>query len=75
MRTTVELGSWAKPYVSDQIISLEMAEGATLFDLISKVGLPEEEVGVAVLNGKAIAREYVLANEDRIKLHPAVFGG
>jgi len=75
VRATVELGSWAKPYVSDQIIFLEMADGSTLFDVICKVGLPEEEVGIAVLDGKAIAREHVLANEVHIKLHPAIFGG
>ena len=75
MKITVETGSWAKAFVGESLLALDVAEGATVADVIKVIGLPEDEAGLAVLSGRGVSREHVLCNGDALKIHPVIIGG
>ena len=54
---------------------VELPEGATLAQLMQKVGLPEEEVKVVFVNGLFRTGEHPLASGDEVGIFPPVGGG
>jgi len=49
--------------------------GSTVLDLLAGLGIPSAEVQTVFVNRRAIAREAVLQDGDRVDLFPAVAGG
>jgi sulfur carrier protein ThiS len=56
-------------------LSVELADGSTLADLIETLGLPPEKVRVTFVNGRAQPRSYHIAPGDEIGIFPPVGGG
>ncbi|MDD5475284.1 MAG: MoaD/ThiS family protein [Syntrophales bacterium] len=56
-------------------LSLELPYGATLADLMKKMGIPGEEVKVAFVNGRARDLNHVLEDGDEAGVFPPVGGG
>jgi len=52
---------------------VELPEGATINDIIEKSGVTE--AGLAVINGRAVPKDFVLNDGDVVKLHPPILGG
>ncbi|MGB9723510.1 MAG: MoaD/ThiS family protein [Chloroflexia bacterium] len=49
--------------------------GSTVLDLLAGLGIPPAEVQTVFVNRRAISRETVLQDGDRVDLFPAVAGG
>ena len=56
-------------------LSVELADGSTLDDLIETLGLPPEKVRVTFVNGRAQSRDYCIVPGDEIGIFPPVGGG
>ena len=54
---------------------LEMADGAKLSDLVDKLKIPRQEIGVLMVNGTWQKETYLLQDGDRIGLFPLIGGG
>ena len=75
MKITVETGRWAARYVPEEILTLELPEDATVQDAVDAIGLPPDETGLATIDGKAVLRDYVLSDGEKVKLYAAIIGG
>jgi len=76
MTVTVETGKWSALYgVKESLITLGMSLGSTVIDAIEAIGLPEEEAGMLIIEGKAVEKDYALSDGDKLKIFPMVFGG
>jgi sulfur-carrier protein len=53
----------------------EIADGSTLLDLIAHLNLPEAEVKLIFVNGRAQTAEYKLNNNDDVGIFPPIGGG
>lgn len=53
---------------------LEVAEGATVADIVSQLGLPDGP-RVVFVNGTHAADEYIFSAGDRLAIFPPVAGG
>ena len=56
-------------------IEVELPEGSSLDDLVAYLSLPEEEVKVAFVNGRARKLDYRLVPGVQIGIFPPVGGG
>jgi len=64
------------PNVGDsKAFSPEMADGAKLSDLVDKLKIPRQEIGVLMVNGTWQKETYLLQDGDRIGLFPLIGGG
>ena len=75
MKITVETGKWAERYVNERAIVLDVADGSVTADIAAALKIPLEEAGLAVLNGKAVAKNYVFCDGNVVTLHPIIVGG
>ena len=75
MRITVDTGKWASRYVKDEIISIDMPEQSTVSDVIEALGLPPDETGIVVIDGKTVPREYPLSGGEVLKIYTVIIGG
>jgi len=58
-----------------QPFPVELPEGATIGDLINRLGLPPEQVKIVFVNGLVRTPEHVLADGDELGIFPPVGGG
>jgi len=75
MKITVETGKWASRYVEEPIIIMEADEGDTISDILEELGIPEDEAGMAVIDGNGVLKSHKLKNGDVVKIHPVIIGG
>ena len=54
---------------------MDLPEGSTLEDAIFAGGLPTDDIGFGVINGKAVPKDYTLADGDEVTLYPSIVGG
>jgi molybdopterin synthase sulfur carrier subunit len=54
---------------------IEVANGATLADLVNQLKLPHEEVKVFFVNGRARPLEWPLGPGDEVGIFPLIAGG
>jgi molybdopterin synthase sulfur carrier subunit len=58
------------------VFSVPLAEGATLVDLFSRLGIQQDLVHLTIVNGRILHdRATLLADGDRVALFPPVGGG
>jgi sulfur carrier protein ThiS len=55
--------------------TLDLPEGATVLDAMAAQGIDDADVGFAVIKGKAVRKDHVLADGDDVMLYPAIVGG
>jgi len=60
---------------ADGAAVLEMAEGATLTDLLPRFGVPREEAKIFFVNNRQQGDDYLLRDGDRVAIFPLVAGG
>lgn len=54
---------------------LEVGEGSTIIDILTRMGVPLEKVKILFLNGIHATGEEVLKEGDRVGVFPPVAGG
>jgi molybdopterin synthase sulfur carrier subunit len=54
---------------------VEVADGAIVADLVSRLKLPHEEVKVFFINGRARPMDWPLKSGDEVGIFPLVAGG
>lgn len=57
------------------LITLQLAEGTTVRDVIKQYGIPEEEVFSSLVNGLHKPFDTILQDGDRVAFFPPVGGG
>ena len=60
---------------SSEALVMELDNKAKLGNLLDKLKIPKEEVGVLMVNGKWQKESYLLQDEDRIGIFPLIGGG
>lgn len=79
MRIKVRLSSTLVHYVAAARpgipFEVELAEGATLADLINQLKLPPDEVKVAFVNGRTRPPDFQLQDGNEVGIFPPIGGG
>ena len=55
--------------------TLELNDETKLGDLVTKLKIPRQEIGILMVNGKWQKESYLLRNEDRVGIFPLIGGG
>lgn len=55
--------------------TINYEENMTLESLLKKLRIPEEEVGMFVVNGKWQDKNYIILDQDSIEIFPVYLGG
>ncbi len=58
-----------------KVDDLEFPENATVVDVLDALKINSPELGVAMINGRHVTREHVLADGETLSLFPKVGGG
>ncbi len=79
MRVRVKLFATLRHYAPGAAIGLpfevDLAEGATVADLIHHVGVPAEEVKIVYINARARPEDWRLEPGDEVGIFPPIGGG
>jgi sulfur-carrier protein len=80
MKVTVKLFAMLKPYAPEGTRSgtpfeVEIPEGSTIADLITHLDIPEREVKVAYVDGRARSSHFRLESGAEVGIFPPVGGG
>ena len=74
MKIKIEVARWASKYVKSGA-EIDLPEGAAVADAIALVGIPSDNVGFAMVEGKVVRKDYVLKDGDVVTLHATIVGG
>ena len=69
------LGKGVTGYDHRQGLAVEVAEGATVADLMSRLGIPLKKIGMVSLDGRLAGREAILQPNMLVKVFHPIFGG
>ena len=69
------LRQYVPGYNPYQGISLEVAPGTLVDQVISQLGLPEKEVTLIMVNGRRREADFPLQGNERLGLFPPIGGG
>jgi sulfur-carrier protein len=80
MKVTVKLFAMLKPYAPDGIKSgtpfeIELPEASSIADLVTHLGIPEREVKIAYVDGRARSLHFRLEPGAEVGIFPPVGGG
>jgi len=75
MKVTVIAGSWARRYGQQEETELLLPEGACAADLLERLCIPAEEIGLVAVGGSAVTRQATLAEGDIVRVFPVTVGG
>ena len=79
MHVRVKLFATLRHYAPSEAIGLpfevDLAEGATVTDLIHHLSLPAEEVKIVYINARARPEDWCLESGDEIGIFPPIGGG
>ncbi len=53
----------------------QLPAGTTLADLITRLGIPDEEVKLCYVNGRYQEVDYILQDQDEVGIFPPIGGG
>ena len=60
---------------SSEVLDMELDDKAKLGDLLDKLKIPREELGILMVNGKWEKESYLPKDGDRIGIFPLIGGG
>ena len=69
------LRAYAPGYRPADGLSVELEQGSSAAALAEKIGLPEAEIKIVMINGRRGALDRILADGDRVGFFPALAGG
>ena len=71
----VRLAGHLKNYSNGKDITINLAAGSRVSDLIAALGIPSGEVGTLYLDGKGALPDAVLRDKSKVELFPPIAGG
>jgi len=69
------LGKWVDGYDHRAGLAVKMDAGATVADLMQRIGLPLEKIGMVSLDGRLAGKETILQPGMQVKVFHPIFGG
>lgn len=63
------------PASPNGVIQVDIADGATVEDIVKKIGIDPAEIHLVMINGAGCELEKVVNEGDRVGLFPPVGGG
>jgi len=75
LRVFGELRSYMEGVAIGQSQTLRGDDGSTVKDILSRLGIPETEAKIILVNGRAKKVDDELNEGDRLSIFPAVAGG
>ncbi|MCX7773521.1 MAG: hypothetical protein N2376_10470 [Clostridia bacterium] len=76
MKITIEATEWLKRYIPEsRSVTLEVTDGLSVLESLKLAGVPEDEIGFALVNGVRQDLMAPLKEGDSIKPYPAIIGG
>jgi len=79
MRVQVKVFATLVPHIPNAVsavpFDVEVADGATVDDLVAQLALPRADVKLIFVNGRARPPEWVLQPDDELGIFPPVGGG
>ncbi len=76
MKIYLILTPWFKRYYGEKrSIEIEIEEETNLESLILKEGIPFDEISFIQVNDTIKDKNYILKDEDSLKLFPSIIGG
>ncbi len=79
MRIKVKLFATLRRYYPElgvgEGMEIELPDGATVGQLVNRLGLPADHVRVVFINGIARDESYILSDGDEVGMFPPVGGG
>ncbi len=75
MNVTVKHFAALKSDVEKGQATVQLAPGATVADLLSKIGIEESTVGILMVSGKHATFGQQLKDNDRVTVIPPIGGG
>ncbi|HHV18084.1 MAG TPA: hypothetical protein GXZ27_04420 [Thermoanaerobacterales bacterium] len=64
-----------KEYTNNTDIEINIDQQVPLTEILDKLGIPEEQVGMVIKNGKWAPKSCNVSNNDTIELFPQLSGG
>lgn len=62
-------------YAENGEILVPVASPVPLSEILKDIGIPEDEVGIAVRNGRWVKRDVLVTDGDEVDLFPLLSGG
>ena len=75
MSVTLHTGLWARKYIEQGDLQLQLAEGSVVADALAELVIPPDEIGIILINGKAVSRSTALVDGDILEVLPLIIGG
>ena len=75
MNITIRTGLWARRFIKQESLPLQLAEGKVAADALAQLTIPPDEIGVVLVNGKAMSRGTALNDGDILEELPLIIGG
>lgn len=79
MTLKVFLGPTLRAYVPDYDYKsgyhIDIPSGTTIRKLVRKIGLPEKQIALIIVNGHSSSWETILVGDERVTLFPIMGGG
>lgn len=76
MKISIEVSNWFKKYTGGQTqLEIDVQADMAASKAVSATGIPEEEIGIIIVNGTKVSADYTLKEGDRIKAFPLIIGG
>ncbi len=68
------LGRYIAGRAPGEPFDIELSDGATLAELLGRIGVPQDEVKVAFVNARARSLDWRLQAEDEVGIFPPIAG-
>jgi len=75
MKINVKLFASIRKFSGKDNLEINIEEGSSVKDLLSKIGIPEDEPLLVILNESTRGKETLLQNGDTLCLFPIIAGG
>ena len=75
MKVNVKLFATVRKFSDKQNLEVNIEEGSSVKDLLSKIGIPEDEPLLVILNEYTQGKETLLQDGDTLCLFPIIAGG
>lgn len=75
VRLFATLASYVPGIAAGETMEVDLPQGATVADLLSKLSVPEAKVAAAYVNGRSRAKDWPLAEGDEAGFFPPIGGG
>lgn len=75
MKIYIESTSSLIKFLAVNELNLEDKKGYSVEDIIKICNIPADEVGFATVNGKKESFDYIISENDKIKLFPTIIAG